>query len=111
LFLCTLGEDLKDLGVELVSLREGIDTRTATGRALFGMCAVFAQLEADLIRDRTRAGLAAAKRRGKQLGRPRALRSADVKRVKRLRASGHTIRQIASQLAVGRSTVSRALEG
>ncbi len=42
--MARLGEELGALGVELVSLTEGIDTSTPTGRALFGMCGVFAQL-------------------------------------------------------------------
>ncbi len=54
--MARLGEALRALGVDLVSLREGIDTDTSTGRALFGMCGAFAQLEADLVRERTVAG-------------------------------------------------------
>src|SRR4029453_9830770 len=50
--MARLGDELKALRVELVSLTEGIDTSTPMGQALFGMCGVFAQLEADLIRER-----------------------------------------------------------
>ena len=46
--MAKLGEEFEALNVELISLREGIDTSTPTGRAMFGMCGVFAQLEADL---------------------------------------------------------------
>ena len=62
--LAQLGEELHALGVELVSLTEGIDTTTPTGKALFGLCGVFGQLERDLAVERTRAGLAAARREG-----------------------------------------------
>ncbi len=108
--MARLGEELQALGVELVSLHEGIDTRTATGRAMFGMCGVFAQLEGDLIRERTVAGLKAARRRGVQLGRPRALDHREHQRVLRLRRSGHSIRAIAERLEVGVATVHRAIK-
>ena len=108
--MARMGEELQALGVELVSLREGIDTRTATGRAMFGMCGVFAQLEGDLIRERTVAGLKAARRRGVQLGRPKALDRRDQQRVIRLHRSGHSIRAIAERLEVGVATVHRAIK-
>ncbi len=108
--MARLGEELKELDVELVSLREGIDTRTPTGRAMFGMCGVFAQLEGDLIRDRTVAGLKAAQRRGVKLGRPKALGRSQHQRVLRLRRAGHSVRAIAEQLGVGVATVHRAIK-
>ncbi len=108
--MARLGEELKELDVELVSLREGIDTRTAAGRAMFGMCGVFAQLEGDLIRERTVAGLKAARRRGVQLGRPKALDRSQHQRVLRLRRSGHSVRTIAAKLGVGVATVHRVIK-
>ncbi len=108
--IARLGDELQALGIELVSLREGIDTRTATGRAMFGMCGVFAQLEGDLIRERTVAGLKAARRRGVQLGRPRVLDRRQRERVVRLHRSGHSIRAIAERLEVGVATVHRAIK-
>ena len=108
--MARLGEELQALGVELVSLCEGVDTRTPTGRAMFGMCGVFAQLEGDLIRDRTVAGLKAARRRGVQLGRPRALDSGQHQRALRLRRSGRSVREIAELLEVGVATVHRAVK-
>jgi DNA invertase Pin-like site-specific DNA recombinase len=107
--MAKLGEELSELSVELVSLRESIDTSTATGRAMFGMCSVFSALEADLIRDRTVAGLAAAKKRGQVLGRKPALSVDDRKRVARLKSNGHSLRAIAGQLECGVATVHRAL--
>ncbi len=108
--MARLGEELKELDVELVSLREGIDTRMAAGRAMFGMCGVFAQLEGDLIRERTVAGLKAARQRGVKLGRPKALDQGQHRRVLRLRRSGHSVRTIAAQLGVGVATVHRAIK-
>ncbi len=106
-----LGQEFETLNIELISLREGIDTSTATGRAMFGMCGVFAQLEADLIKDRTIAGLKAAKARGQVLGRRPALDDHAKRRVARLKRSGHSVRQIAEQLECGVATVHRALAG
>jgi DNA invertase Pin-like site-specific DNA recombinase len=107
--LARLGEELSALGVELVSLTEGIDTSTPTGRALYGMCGVFAQLEVDLLRERTVAGLRAAVRRGKRLGRPEALDAAQQERARRLAAHGHSERAIAEQLGTSRGTIRRVL--
>ncbi len=109
--MAKLGEELTDLGVELVSLRESIDTSTAAGRAMFGMCSVFSALEADLIRERTVAGLAAAKRRGIPLGRKPALSTHDRQRAARLKATGHSLRAIAGQLGCSPTTIHRALQG
>lgn len=66
----TLAEDVfsKDSNKHLASLGESIDTTTATGRAMLGMAAVFAQMERELIGERTRNGLAEVKRQGKHLG-------------------------------------------
>jgi DNA invertase Pin-like site-specific DNA recombinase len=109
--LARLGDELSSLGVELVSLREAIDTATPMGRALFGMCAVFAQLERDIIADRTRAGLAAARRRGRHPGRPRALDADQVARARRMRSSGQSLSHIARVLGCGATTVARSLKG
>ena len=109
--MAKLGEELRALGVELVSLSEGIDTSTPTGRALFGMCGVFAQLEADLVRERTVAGLRAARKRGAQPGRPRTLDARQLARARRMHASGRSLRQIAEVLECSPTTVMRAVRG
>ncbi|MBN9653882.1 recombinase family protein [Halobacillus sp. GSS1] len=63
---------LEENDVELVSLREKLDTRTPMGKAMFGMIGVMAELERDMIRERTTAGLKAARARGRRGGRPKA---------------------------------------
>jgi DNA invertase Pin-like site-specific DNA recombinase len=97
------------LGVGLVVLDQSIDTTTPSGKLLFHVLGSIAEFERDLIRERTRAGLAAARRRGKVPGRPRALDSRCRDRVLRLRSCGHSVRAIAGQLGVGRSTIMRVL--
>jgi DNA invertase Pin-like site-specific DNA recombinase len=105
--LCGLAAELEALGVDLVVLDQAIDTSTPTGRLLFHVLAAIAEFEADLIRERTRDGLDAARRRGKRLGRPPVLSDRDRARVARLHGAGRSIRQIAKILGVGRSTVAR----
>ena len=64
-------QELNELGVGFVSLSEALDLTTASGRALAGMLAVFAEFERDILRDRVKAGIAQARRDGKPHGRPR----------------------------------------
>ena len=78
-------------------------------RGMFGMCAVFAQLEADLIRVRTMQGLDEARRKGKTLGRPSKLDSDMVRRAHRMRASGKSLRHIASVLECSPTTIRKAV--
>lgn len=69
--LIAISETLEQKKVELLSLKENIDTKTATGKAMFGMLAVIAQFERDLIVERTKEGLASARARGRKGGRPK----------------------------------------
>lgn len=107
--LTALAAELEALGVDLVVLDQAIDTGTPTGRLLFHVLGSIAEFERDLIAERTRAGLAAARRRGRHPGRPRALDASQAARVQRLRASGHSIRAIAEKLEVSKSVVARAV--
>ena len=68
--LTQLAAELEALGVDLIVVDQGIDTSTPAGRLLFNMLAAIGEFELDLIRERTRAGLRAARKRGKRLGRP-----------------------------------------
>lgn len=71
--LITTVADLQERGIAFRSLTEQIDTRTPGGKLIFHVFGALAEFERDLIRERTQAGLAAARARGKQGGRPRAL--------------------------------------
>jgi len=68
--LLRLAKEFEAEGQNLVSMTEMIDTRTAMGRAFFGMLAVFAQFESDTTAERSRAGMAQAKRNGSRVGAP-----------------------------------------
>jgi len=69
--LQNLAHKLKEKGVELKSLKEAIDTTTATGRMFFGMLGILAEFERDLISERTKQGLESARARGRKGGRPK----------------------------------------
>jgi DNA invertase Pin-like site-specific DNA recombinase len=95
------------LGILFVSLHEGVDTSTPNGRLVFGIFASIAEFERELIRERVRSGLAAARTRGARLGRPR--RYVDASRVSDLRARGQSWREIGDELGVAMSTARAAL--
>jgi DNA invertase Pin-like site-specific DNA recombinase len=67
--LATL-QELEHLGVGFVSLTGALDLTTPAGRAMAGLLAIFAEFEREILRERTRAGLAEARKNGKRLGRP-----------------------------------------
>lgn len=101
-----LGE--RELGLR--SLRESIDTTTPAGRLTFHVFCALAEFEADTLRERTRAGLEAARRRGAKLGRPASLSVEQVEMARTLMANPSlSARQIAAQLGVHRATLYRSL--
>jgi len=109
--LATL-QELNDQGVSIIAERGAqFDLGTAQGKMIAGVLSVLAQFERDLIAERTRSGLAAARARGKQLGRPRGNRTDDKHRsaVLELHHLGFTIRAIASKLHVSKDTVQRCI--
>ncbi len=71
--LITIIERIEEAGAQFRSLTEHIDTRSPAGRMIFQIVGAFAEFERELIRERTRAGMAAAMRRGVKMGRPTAL--------------------------------------
>lgn len=102
--------DLQAKGVDLFLLQQGLDTSTPSGRAMFQMLGVFAEFEAAMIRERVRAGVARAKRRGTKSGRPIGRPKLDGKREAAVRAaltSGTGILKVATTLGIGTGTVAR----
>ncbi len=95
--------------VQFRSLTDAIDTSTAGGEFIFHIFAAFAQMERRLISERTRAGLQAARARGRTGGRPTVMTPARLAEARRMRDTGQTLAYIASTLGVGRATVVRAL--
>lgn len=105
-FLC----DLQAKGVDLFLFRQGLDTSTPSGRAMFQMLGVFAEFEAAMIRERVRAGVTRAKRHGTKSGRPIGRPKLDAKREAEVRAAlaaGGGILKVAKMVGVGTGTVTR----
>lgn len=99
-------EDLRAHGADLYLHQQALDTTTPSGRALFGMMAVFAEFERGMIQERVNAGLARARAQGKRLGRPTVGTETEAK-VRELRANGMGIVKVAKTLGIGVSAVQR----
>lgn len=100
---------LDEHGIGLRSLTEQLDTTTAGGKLGFHVFAALAQFERDLIRERTHAGLAAARAQGRVGGRPTVMTPERVTAAAQMRTDGMALVRIAQVLGVGRSSVARAL--
>lgn len=108
--LITTLTDLSERQIGFRSLTENIDTTTSGGRLVFHIFAALAEFERDLIRERTRAGLAAARKRGRQGGRPPTLSAKQIKTARQLYDQRDmTVEQIGAILGVSRTTIYRAL--
>jgi DNA invertase Pin-like site-specific DNA recombinase len=101
--------DLEKRGVGLRSITEAIDTTTPNGRLIFHLFGALGQFERDLIRERTRAGLAAAAARGRKGGRKPVVTSEKLKRARTLIDGGLTVREAAARLKVGKTAPYEAL--
>lgn len=110
LHLLQLMEDLRENGVDFIAVTQGIDTTTAVGRMLFGHLAVFAEFEREQIRERTKAGMEAARARGVHIGRPRAIppEIAELLRI-RLETGMASIDGLAEEMGVPACTIERAI--
>lgn len=104
-------QELKNRKIGFRCIADGIDTETASGKLLFHIIGAIAEFEGVLISERTRAGLKAAQKRGKHIGRPRAINAAQIRLAQRLSASGEmTCADIAARLKVGKTTLWRAMK-
>ncbi len=101
--------ELAERGIVLRSLREGIDSSSAVGRAVAGILASLGELELELGRERRAAARDARRARNQPLGRPRALTPAKVDQVLKLHAAGESVPAIAATFSVGRDTIYRAI--
>jgi DNA invertase Pin-like site-specific DNA recombinase len=111
-----LGRSLQDLvgflgelqakGVDLFLHKQGLDTSTPAGKAMFQMLGVFSEFERAMIQERVRAGLARARAQGKKLGRPPVAPDIE-KAIRKSLAAGNGILKTAAAVGVGSSTVQR----
>ncbi len=97
-------------GVDFISLNENLDTSTPMGEVIYLFAAALASCEVNANRERTMAGLAAARLRGRYGGRPRALNNEQTTLIEHLHAEGSTVSTIARTVGTSRATVYRHLD-
>jgi DNA invertase Pin-like site-specific DNA recombinase len=101
---------LMDRGVTLVSTSDGIDSSTAAGRMMIGVLGSLAEYERELVRERTVLKRQASRANGTRFRRPKKVADANhIATARRMKIDGHTARDIAKYLGVGRATVYRVL--
>jgi len=105
--LITLVEELKERGVHFKSITDSIDTSSPMGKLFFHIMAAVAQMERDLIIERTRAGLEAARKRGRVGGRKRVMTEEKVNAAKKLLQGGVSPKEVAKTLGVSVPTLYR----
>lgn len=107
--LATL-EKFEASGIAFHCITEPIETRTAMGRAMYQVRNVFSELEKNMMRERTVAGMDAARRRGKQIGRPRKLTPENIAIIRRILENPNIRKsEISDLLNISQSTLTRAL--
>ena len=104
--LLSLLETLQNCRVDFISMKDHIDLTTPAGRLMAHLIGAFAEFEASLIRERVRAGLANAKKKGRKLGRRK---ERDDEAIRQLRSVGLSIRQIATKLGIAKGSVQKSL--
>ena len=100
--------ELQALGVGFISLSEALDFATPTGRAMAGLLAIFAEFEREILRERVKAGIAQARKRGTPHGRPPTV-AHHAAAVRQLAAAGLSKSAIARQLGMSRTSVRRLI--
>jgi DNA invertase Pin-like site-specific DNA recombinase len=107
--LLTIAEECRLLGVDLVSLRQNIDTTLPAGRLTFAVLGAVAEFEREMLRERVKAGMAQARRAGKRVGRPalRHFSPQELEKMQSLRAQGTSIRKLATNFGTTQWMASR----
>jgi DNA invertase Pin-like site-specific DNA recombinase len=107
--LIEIADELKERNIEFVSLQDNIDTSTPAGKAMFGMLSVLAEFERDIIRERTLAGLKAARARGRKGGRPKANSQKLRQAIILYKSREMTVKEIQQETGISPSTLYRSL--
>ncbi len=108
--LIELINEFKDKGIGFVSLENDIDTGTPIGMLLFNICAAFSEMERQLIKERVKAGLEAAHKKGRKGGRPKVMTSETIEKIKSFKKSDEfSVTEICKMLQISRTTYYRAI--
>src|SRR6476646_8996983 len=110
--LLSIAEECRAVGVDLVSLKQNVDTTLPAGRLTFQVLGAVAEFEREMLKTRVKSGLEMARRNGKRLGRP-ALRhfdSDEVAEIRQLRKRGTSVRSLAIQYGTTQYTISKLSE-
>ena len=107
--LLELSAKFEEEGVNLISLKEGIDTSTSTGKFAFTVFAAVAEFQRATIKENQREGYEAARKRGKKMGRPAKSEDAKQRAVELYNQGGMTAKEIAACVGLSRATVYRAI--
>ena len=108
--LITVLSQLDDLGIDVFSLAQGIDTSTTFGKSMFQMVGIFSELENNMRADRQRIGIKRALDNGAKFGRKSIMNEKMIQEVCSLREKGRSMRKIASELNISTSVVQKALK-
>lgn len=103
-------ENLEMRGINFISLREGVDFRTAVGKLVLSILAAVASMEREMLRERTKAGLAAAKSQGRLGGRPPTIPSKDLQGALAMVAAGSSLRKAAREFGFSHSRLRLELQ-
>jgi DNA invertase Pin-like site-specific DNA recombinase len=109
--LLTISETCRSLGVDLVSLRQNIDTTLPAGRLTFQILGAVSEFERSLLVERVRSGMAQARRAGKRIGRPalRHFSSGELGRIRLLRMQGASVRKLAQDFKTTQWMIAKLL--
>jgi DNA invertase Pin-like site-specific DNA recombinase len=107
--LLSISEECRTLGVDLVSLKQAVDTTLPAGRLTFQVLGAVAEFEREMLRERVRAGMAQARRAGKNVGRPakRNLMASEIEKMKGRRSQGVSVRKLAAEFGTSQWMASR----
>jgi DNA invertase Pin-like site-specific DNA recombinase len=107
--LLSIAEEFRELRVDLMSLKQAIDTASPAGMLIYQVLGAVAEFENFHLRERVRAGLAQARRRGKRLGRPalRNFSASEVEDIRELRRKGASIRRLAHDFETTQFMISK----
>ena len=103
-------EEINNAGAALKVLNQNIDTSSPSGKMVMSVLMAMAEFEREMVVERTRSGLAAARNRGARLGAPKKLNSQKLRAAKLLSSQGESYRSIAKSLSVSPATICRALK-